>query len=37
MAMMNAAVVTSFEEPPHYQRFEVPTRERWPAATTSSS
>jgi NADPH:quinone reductase-like Zn-dependent oxidoreductase len=24
MAMMNAAVVTSFEEPPHYQRFEVP-------------
>jgi NADPH:quinone reductase-like Zn-dependent oxidoreductase len=25
MAMMNAAVVTSFAEPPHYQRFEVPT------------
>lgn len=24
MAMMNAAVVTSFAEPPHYQRFEVP-------------
>jgi NADPH:quinone reductase-like Zn-dependent oxidoreductase len=24
MATMNAAVVTSFEEPPHYQRFEVP-------------
>src|SRR6201989_1599693 len=24
MAMMNAGVVTSFEEPPHYQRFEVP-------------
>jgi len=24
MAMMNAAVVTSFEEPPHYQRVEVP-------------
>ena len=24
MAMMNAAVVTSFDEPPHYQRFEVP-------------
>ena len=24
MAMMNAAVVTSFEEPPHYQQFEVP-------------
>jgi NADPH:quinone reductase-like Zn-dependent oxidoreductase len=24
MAMMNAAVVTSFEEPPHYQRFEAP-------------
>jgi NADPH:quinone reductase-like Zn-dependent oxidoreductase len=24
MAMMNAAVITSFAEPPHYQRFEVP-------------
>jgi NADPH:quinone reductase-like Zn-dependent oxidoreductase len=24
MTMMNAAVVTSFDEPPHYQRFEVP-------------
>jgi NADPH:quinone reductase-like Zn-dependent oxidoreductase len=24
MAMMNAAVVTSFEQPPHYQQFEVP-------------
>jgi NADPH:quinone reductase-like Zn-dependent oxidoreductase len=24
MATMNAAVVTSFEEPPHYQKFEVP-------------
>jgi NADPH:quinone reductase-like Zn-dependent oxidoreductase len=24
MSMMNAAVVTSFEEPPHYQRFEAP-------------
>jgi NADPH:quinone reductase-like Zn-dependent oxidoreductase len=24
MATMNAAVVTSFEEPPHYQAFEVP-------------
>ncbi len=24
MAMMNAAVVTSFDEPPRYQRFEVP-------------
>jgi NADPH:quinone reductase-like Zn-dependent oxidoreductase len=24
MAKMNAAVVTSFAEPPHYQRFEVP-------------
>jgi NADPH:quinone reductase-like Zn-dependent oxidoreductase len=24
MATMNAAVVTSFGEPPHYQRFEVP-------------
>ncbi len=24
MAMMNAAVVTSFEEPPHYRRFEAP-------------
>ena len=24
MAMMNAAVVTSFDEPPHYQPFEVP-------------
>ena len=24
MAMMNAAVVTSFGEPPHYQQFEVP-------------
>ena len=24
MAMMNAAVVTSFAEPPHYQGFEVP-------------
>lgn len=24
MAKMNAAVVTSFEEPPHYQEFEVP-------------
>jgi NADPH:quinone reductase-like Zn-dependent oxidoreductase len=24
MATMNAAVVTSFAEPPHYQRFEVP-------------
>jgi NADPH:quinone reductase-like Zn-dependent oxidoreductase len=24
MALMNAAVVTSFAEPPHYQRFEVP-------------
>jgi NADPH:quinone reductase-like Zn-dependent oxidoreductase len=23
--MMNAAVVTSFDEPPHYQRFETPT------------
>jgi hypothetical protein len=25
MSMMNAAVVTSFAEPPHYQPFEVPT------------
>jgi NADPH:quinone reductase-like Zn-dependent oxidoreductase len=24
MSMMNAAVVTSFAEPPHYQRFEAP-------------
>src|SRR6201996_3359101 len=24
MAMMNAAVVTSFREPPHYQPFEAP-------------
>src|ERR1700733_685683 len=24
MAKMNAAVVTSFDEPPHYQQFEVP-------------
>src|ERR1700752_4743665 len=24
MTMMNAAVVTSFAEPPHYQGFEVP-------------
>lgn len=24
MSTMNAAVVTSFEEPPHYQRFEAP-------------
>ena len=24
MTMMNAAVVTSFDEPPHYQQFEVP-------------
>ena len=24
MTMMNAAVVTSFEEPPRYRRFEVP-------------
>src|SRR6202034_3199781 len=24
MAMMNAAVVTSFQEPPHYQPFEAP-------------
>src|SRR5580692_11105099 len=24
MAMMNAAVVTSFDESPHYQQFEVP-------------
>ena len=24
MARMNAAVVTSFGEPPHYQQFEVP-------------
>jgi NADPH:quinone reductase-like Zn-dependent oxidoreductase len=24
MATMNAAVVTSFDEPPHYQQFEVP-------------
>ena len=24
MARMNAAVVTSFAEPPHYQPFEVP-------------
>jgi NADPH:quinone reductase-like Zn-dependent oxidoreductase len=24
MAMMNAAVVTSFDEPPHYQQFPVP-------------
>src|ERR1700761_3065337 len=24
MTMMNAAVVTSFEEPPRYQRFEAP-------------
>jgi len=24
MATMNAAVVTSFAEPPHYQQFEVP-------------
>jgi NADPH:quinone reductase-like Zn-dependent oxidoreductase len=24
MAKMNAAVVTSFEEPPHYQQFDVP-------------
>jgi len=24
MATMNAAVVTSFDEPPHYQKFEVP-------------
>jgi NADPH:quinone reductase-like Zn-dependent oxidoreductase len=25
MATMNAAVVTSFDEPPHYQEFEVPS------------
>ena len=25
MTKMNAAVVTSFDEPPHYQEFEVPT------------
>ena len=25
MAEMNAAVVTSFTEPPHYQQFEIPT------------
>jgi NADPH:quinone reductase-like Zn-dependent oxidoreductase len=25
MTLMNAAVVTSFAEPPHYQQFEVPT------------
>ncbi len=25
MPTMNAAVVTSFDQPPHYQRFEVPT------------
>src|ERR1700761_8182937 len=25
MSMMNAAVVTSFAEPPHYQPFKVPT------------
>jgi NADPH:quinone reductase-like Zn-dependent oxidoreductase len=25
MTMMNAAVVTSFAEPPHYQRFEAPS------------
>ena len=24
MATMNAAVVTSFDEPPHYQQFDVP-------------
>ena len=24
MATMNAAVVTSFDEPPHYQRYQVP-------------
>ncbi|MGB6457220.1 MAG: hypothetical protein WBH47_22345 [Streptosporangiaceae bacterium] len=24
MAIMNAAVVTSFDEPPHYQQFEIP-------------
>ena len=24
MATMNAAVVTSFDEPPHYQQFEAP-------------
>jgi NADPH:quinone reductase-like Zn-dependent oxidoreductase len=28
MAMMNAAVVTSFQEPPHYQPFEVPVPTR---------
>jgi NADPH:quinone reductase-like Zn-dependent oxidoreductase len=26
MATMNAAVVTSFDEPPHYQQFEIPQR-----------
>lgn len=25
MAKMNAAVITSFSEPPHYQQFEIPT------------
>jgi hypothetical protein len=24
MTKMNAAVVTSFDEPPHYQQFDVP-------------
>jgi len=28
MGKMNAAVVTSFDEPPHYQQFEVPRPER---------
>jgi NADPH:quinone reductase-like Zn-dependent oxidoreductase len=28
MVMMNAAVVTSFQEPPHYQPFEVPVPTR---------
>src|ERR1700678_3639296 len=26
MTLMNAAVVTSFAEPPHYQQFEVPAQ-----------
>ena len=25
MAKMHAAVVTSFDEPPHYEQFEIPT------------
>ena len=37
MATMNAAVVTSFDEPPHYQQFEVPQPRRATRCSSTSS